>query len=271
VKITAVDASGGTDRTYSGPLALTDTSGTAVFGPVAWSNGVGTTTVTVPSELTSDTVEATDQSGSSATGQSAAFAVIGALDHFKVTASPANGSLATPATVTVTPEDALGDRIDGFAGPVTAAVAAGSAAFSSFTWAANGVGKATATFATLVKGDSITVTDGTASGTSGALNRYGVVASFKVSVSPASIAPSGTLTVKTTALDTAGNVVADYAGPVVYSDLSGRVAAGGYDQAWTNGVGVAHLTVTGSAAQAGDHIVVQDGAVNGESGAFKIT
>jgi hypothetical protein len=99
VTVTALDASNQPVTAYAGPLKLDDsvTHSLQVVGPVTWSNGIGTASVTIAKPADDDHVVAADGSGVSpgATGSSRAITVIGPADHFRLRLSDRAVSWAT--------------------------------------------------------------------------------------------------------------------------------------------------------------------------------
>jgi hypothetical protein len=270
LKVTAYDSAANLVAGYAGPASVTDDDG-VLAPPGAWSTpstGVVSASVSFSAAAKGDKIEVAD---GSLTSTSNAFNVIGPAVSLKASVTPTSVLVSGSATVKTTAYDSAGNVATGYTGTPALSDSAGVAVFS-LAAAVNGVSTATMTFSGPAKGDKVTPSDGGLSVTlSGAFNVIGAVASFKVTVSPATVSHLGQLTVTTTALDTAGNTVTSYAGPVTYSDTLGRVVSGTFDQVWTNGLGVAHITFTGTNAQNGDKIVVAGGSATGTSGSFKIT
>jgi len=270
LKIKALDGVNHVVAGYTGPVTLDDSAHSLVVTtPATWSHGVGTATVTLSGPLTGDTITATDAAGP--TGTSGPVDVVGPVTHFAVHAAATSVGAGSPLGVTVKALDGLNRVVTGYSGPVGFTDDSGPVTPLSESWA-NGVDTASLSLSTPAKADRVTVTDGAASGQSGAFNVLGAVTHFKVTASPASIlVNTQQLTVKTTALDAADNTIVAYAGPVTYADANGSSAVHVVSQSWTNGVGTAKVTI--GMAKVGDTVKVADVAspgIFGISNAFAV-
>jgi hypothetical protein len=280
VTVTAKNDRDRTVTAYTGPVALDDTAHTlARVGPIAWSDGVGTATVTLRGPLDTDRITATDTGDSpAAAGASGNIVVIGPTTQFKVATESDTTTVGAPFQVTVRALDALGRLVVDYAGPVTfGELSTGhedAIIPSAEAWTA-GVDTATLSLPTPSRSARIVVgtTGGLASGASRALVVLGPVTQLKVKVGPGTVvAHSGVLTVTSTALDAAGNVIGGFADPLSYVDLNTPpavhvVAAG----TWDEGVLVAKVTI--GTSRAGDTITARstaDTSIAGTSNAFTV-
>jgi hypothetical protein len=266
--LTALDALNQTVPWFSAPVALSDLSGSmTIVAPLAWSNGVGTATVSVANAYHADSLSGT--SSGVPTAASPTFNVVGPLDHFVVRVSPTSISTGASVTATVTPQDTLNQTIVGYAGPVTLGDLSGSMSVASLVWAASGVGTATVSVVNAYHADKVTVS--TASGAAGSSNTFNVIGSldhFLVRVSPSTVSYASPLTVTITALDALNQTVAGYTGPVTLTDLSGSLTV--TSSSWNAGVGTASVTVAN--AYHADAVSVGDASgASGMSNTFNVT
>jgi hypothetical protein len=265
VKVTAYDAVGNVATGYTEIPSVSDSAGVGSFGSVAAVNGVSTSTATFTAPAKADKATATDGSLTSPPGN--AFNVIGEATHLTTSVVPATLAVADTATVRVTALDSAGNVATGYAGSPTLSDTSGVASFVGPAAATNGLLVKTATFSGPARNDKVNAVDGALPSPGSSLfNVIGPAVSFRVAISAASVTRPAALTVTATALDAAGNTVyvpggPSYAGPVTYSDSKGVVAPGPFDQVWTRGVGVAHVTFTG--ATTNDRISVTDSALPG--------
>lgn len=270
LRITAYDALNHVVTGYVGPVDLTDSAGSAIFGPVAWTNGVGTTTATVPGATLSEKFTVTDlATGGTASITSGAVQVYGLLDHFRVVASPAMGTTATPVAVTVTALDGVGHVLTTYVGAgltlADSQSAPGLTLPSSLSWT-RGVGTGTASAASAIRNDTMTADDGAAHGASGLFSRAGAPTRLTISVLPASVPVTGTATVKVSAFDTLGNAVTSYVGSPTLLDTAGVTTIG----AWS-GTGVRSATASFSGPAKADRATVTDGAISSpQSNAYNV-
>ncbi len=182
VTITALDAANQTVTGFAGPVTLTDTSGSlSVLGPVVWSNGVGTASVSIGTAIARDRLTATGSSFAvPPTGSSPnVIAVTSAtVDHFHISALPATVWTGTQLSFQVTALDAGSQVITGFSGPLSLMDATGTLNVVSITWSA-GVATVTASVGAASTRDRITVGFGSATASSAAFNVLGPVASLR--------------------------------------------------------------------------------------------
>jgi adhesin/invasin len=227
VTVTALDASNHVLTGYGGPVTLTDTSGSvSTVGPILWSGGVGTAMVSVGTAISRDRVTATDSSFTPApTGTSTnVFAVTSpVLNHFHPSTLPTTVSTGDQIMFQVTALDAGSQVITGFSGPLSLTDTTGTLNVVSVSWAA-GVATVTASVGAASTRDRITVASGSVSAVTTVFNVLGPVASLRVSVSPTtSVTQSTAATVTVTAVDSAGQVVTGFAGPLTLTDSSGAM------------------------------------------------
>jgi hypothetical protein len=261
VTITALDAADHVLTGYAGPVSLTDTSGSLSVLSISWSGGVATATVFVGVAIARDRVIATDSSFTvPPTGTSTAvFAVTSStVDYFHLSALPATVSAGDLFTFQVTALDAGSQPITGFTGPLTLTDATGTLNVVSISWSA-GVATVTVSVGSAIARDRITVSSGGVSGVTGVFNVLGPVAAFRVSVTLATGEAYGSVTV--TAVDSAGQVVTDFAGAVSLSDAVGGLTI--YQPGtWTGGVETVGASFSTPTAR--DRVTVSDG--NGHVG-----
>ena len=252
VTVTAKNAANRTVDAYTGPVSLDDTAHTlTLVGPIAWSGGVGTATVTLDGPLDADRIIATDTGdGGGATGTSGNIVVVGPVSSFKVATATASTSVGAPLEVTVRALDALGRLVTDFSGPVTfteSTTGSEDALTPSAEAWAGGIDTVTLSLPTPSRSARVIVgtTGGLASGASRALVVLGPVTQLKVKATPGSVvARTGVLTVTSTALDAAGNVIAGFAEPLSYTDLNTPSAVHVTDAGtWVQGVLVAKVTI----------------------------
>jgi len=154
----------------------------------------------------------------------AVFAVTSpVLDHFHISALPATVSTGGQVSFQVTALDAGSAPILGFTGPLTLTDATGTLNVVSVVWSA-GVATVTVSIGAASARDRITAVSGSVSGVTGVFNVLGPVASFRVTVSPAtSVTQHSPATVTVTAVDSAGQVVTGFTGPLTLTDTSGAM------------------------------------------------
>jgi len=135
-------------------------------------------------------------------------------------------------------------------------------------WSGTGVRSATATFSGPAKADRATAADGSVvSPASNAFNVIGPAARLAVSAQPSSVPVAGSLTVKVTAYDAAGNVATGYGATPSLSDAAGvAVFAAG---APVSGVSTSTATFAGPAKA--DRVTASDGTLaSPASNAFNV-
>jgi hypothetical protein len=157
--------------------------------------------------------------------------------------------------------DAGSQVITGFDAPVLLTDSTGALNVSSVVWSA-GVATVTMSVGAASTRDRITAVSGSVTDVTGVFNVLGPVASLRVSVSPStSVTQDATATVTVTAVDSAGQVVIGYTGPVTLTDTSGamQVLSPG---SWLAGVDSAAVVFTGVIAR--DRVSAGDG--NGHTG-----
>jgi hypothetical protein len=273
VTVTAQDAGDHTLTGYSGPVTLSDTSGSLVAGPVSWSNGVGTALVSVGLAISRDRVTATDSSFVVAplgTSSSVVAVTSPVLDHFHFSALPATWSTGGPIQFSITALDAGSQVITSFTGPLTLTDTTGTLSVVSVVWT-DGVGVVTVSVGAASTRDRITAVSGGVSDVTGVFNVLGPVASFRVAVSPAtSVMQFSTATVTVTAVDSAGQVVTGYTGgDFALTDTSGAMVVLA-PPVWL--AGVATVNVEFPTVIARDRVLGHDSNNDtGQSAVFAVT
>lgn len=260
VTVTALDASGNAVAGFTGPVTLTDLTGTlTVSTPLSWSGGVGRGAVRVAQASTGDTVTAT---AGGATGTNATpFRVIGSADHFTVTVGSSRAYAGAPLSVTATAFDSLNQQVTNFAGAPAVSDLTGTArVVSAFAWT-GGVGRGAVTFSAGSTADRLTVSSGAANGTN--VNPFvviGPVDHFRVQLGISSTSAGAAFPVTVTALDNVGQVVDTYLGQPLLSDDTGTLSVV-TPLSWAGGVGRGSVAV--GAASNGDHVTATDGSATG--------
>jgi DNA-binding beta-propeller fold protein YncE len=188
------------------------------------------------------------------------FGSPGALAKF-VIGTPSSFTAGTAHTVTVTPEDYAGNVIGDYAGSPSWSDSSGQLSGSPATFSSGeSVNRVTLT---PTHADQITVTDGSVTSTSKVFNVPGSLAKFVVSgPGSGSVGSASTVTIK--AQDSAGNVLANYAGSPTWSDASGQV--GGHPGPFSHGESTNSETFANAVRD--DQITVSDGSVSGHSAPF---
>ena len=263
VTFTAQDALNQTVRTFSGAVEVTDTSHlVAAAGQVTWLSGFGTLPVTFTGPAVSDRVTVT---GGGVSSQSAAFSLVGPLDHFKVS-GPGTPNANADTTVTFTAQDVLNQTVRAFSGAVAVNdLAHLVTAAGPVSWL-NGFGTLPVTFSGPGVSDRVTVVGGGATGTSATFNVIGPVDHFKVS-GPSNPVANIDTTVTFTALDALNQTVKDFSGPVTVNDSAHSLTPTG-PVTWLNGVGTARVRF--DAASVSDRATVTAGLASGSSSVFTV-
>jgi hypothetical protein len=169
VRITAQDSLNQTVTDYSGTVTLSDLSHTlSLVGPISWSGGVGTATVTFAGAFNPDRVTATDTLDA-VTSSSGTFDLIGPLDHFLV-GTPGSSIIAgATGTVRITAQDSLNQTVKAYSGTIALSDLSGSlTVIGPITWS-GGVATVSVSFSAAFNPDRVTATDSVsgATGTSG--------------------------------------------------------------------------------------------------------
>jgi virginiamycin B lyase len=273
VTITARDAANRTLANYAGPVTLSDTSGSlSVTGPVVWSDGVGVATVSVAIAISRDRVTATDLTfAPPRTGTSTSVVAVTSpvLDHFHFSGLPATLSTGGPVSFQLTALDAGSQVIQGFTGPLSLSDTTGTLSVGSVVWL-DGVATVTVSVGAATTRDRITAVSGTVSDVSGVFNVLGPVASLRVALSPltASVTHGTPVTVTVTAVDSAGQVVSGYTGPVTLTDTSTHMTVTALP-VWLSGTGT--FQVSFSALITRDRVLaVDDAGDSGQSAVFAV-
>ncbi len=263
VTVTAVDSLGQTAM-FSPASTITVSSGEVFTSTVAERSGVARVSILVPApaHAIQFTARAAAPLGSgNLTGTSATVDVIGPLAKLKVTLAAAtvrvSGLRGGTLGVTVTAQDALGQTVQSFAGPVAITDTTGTVSTAvPFVWTA-GVGKGALQFGTPYKGDVITVSDGGGAvkpARSTAFDVIGVVDRFAVTLSsPTTLNTTVTVTVR--AYDALGQSVQDYVGPITLSDTPNGIVVV-TPVSFAGGVGTGQVKFTIKAA--GNRVTATD-------------
>jgi hypothetical protein len=177
--VTALDASNQVAPGYSGTIHFTSTDGAAaVPGDGTISGGTGTLSATLHT-VGNRTITATDSAAASITGTSGTIAVgPGPVARFAISA-PASISAGKQFAFTVTALDSSGNTATGYAGTAHFTSSDPHAALPAAHALAGGSGSFTAALAT-GGNQSITATDGPATGSSAAIAVSGSVAAPRI-------------------------------------------------------------------------------------------
>ena len=264
VKVYAEDSAGNVLAGYHGSPAWSDTSGQLSVWRGAFSGGVSSNAVTIPSAHKQDKITVTD-AAASVTSQSGAFTVLGPLAKFAIGVSSSQ-TAGTAFTVRVYAEDSAGNVLAGYHGSPSWSDSSGQISGSPAAFS-GGVSTNAVTIPSAHKQDKITVTDAAASVTSqsGAFNVLGPLARFFISV-PSSAKAGTAFTVKLYAGDSAGNLLTGYHGSPSWSDTSGQLS--GSPAAFSGGVSTNQVTV--AHAYSNDRVTVTSGSVTSRSAPFNI-
>jgi hypothetical protein len=212
ISVTAKDANNTTVTGYTGKPDVYDNSQTmSVSDQGQFINGVSTSTASVPNALHGDVVYVKDAAAGVA-GQSAAFNVMGTVDHLilSVKSSPPAGMFDPPGPVEVTARalDAAGNTVTSYSGPATWSDSSGLLSPSSPSDFVAGVSKTTAHASSPVRGDVLTL----ASGGNSVQTKFNVIGSidhFDAHV-PSSAKVGTPFSMTVYARDAANNLVTNY-------------------------------------------------------------
>jgi alpha-tubulin suppressor-like RCC1 family protein len=247
---------------YSGPASWSDLSGTlAPTTPSPFAGGVSTTQgVTFSSPYSGNRITI---SGDGLTAQTNSFNVIriSKLDVRVVTPIYAGQQF----TVKVTALDAAGKRMY-YNGAASWSDLSGHLSPASPANFVDGVSTTTATISAPFHNDTITVTSGGTSGTSGLFHVFGPPAKITLSVlAPLTVGVPAT--VNAYAYDAAGNFLRTYNGAATWSDLSGALSPSA-PASFVNGVSTTTATI--STPYAGDQITLTSNGISGKSAFFRV-
>ncbi|HKX82510.1 MAG TPA: hypothetical protein VJL54_09675 [Nitrososphaera sp.] len=215
----AVNASGHMIASYSGPMLLTDSTGSLnMTVSTGFSNGIWTGNVNITEADDDVVITAADMSSPSKNGDSNEFEVVaGALHHFGIS-QISNQTAGVQFNVIVSARDAFGNLKTDFAGNVTlgtnngASPAGNSTQFvpTSHNYSAADGGQHTFAVTMYNAAQNVTVS-ATGSGKSGVSNLFDVrpaaVALVTVSPTSATVSPGGKATFTAEARDSFGNLV----------------------------------------------------------------
>lgn len=259
ITATAKDRRNATVTSYSGQPVLKDSSGTlSASAPGAFTNGVSTTTAQIGSAARGDVVYVTS---GGASGRSAAFKVIGPVDHFDPRVTPRQVNLGSPIPLTVTARDAAGNVAESYASSGTVLWAGFDTGWLTF---ANGVAQTTIDNWPMPSRDFLIEVLDTSNGMYAYSNPFDVIGppdhlegSFKRTDHATSCASvRGNLTLKME--DAAGNVLASYNGrpdPLTLANGGGSILPGQPASFW-HGVSTTRVWSLNPARPSSDSIVV---------------
>jgi hypothetical protein len=204
ITTTAKDANNLTVTSYAAKTTtVKDSSGKiSASEPGQFANGVSTTTATVGSAVHGDVIDVEDDD--QLTGQSAAFNVMGAVDHLSLSA-PSSVDASGPFDVIARALDAAGNPVTDYNGPASWSDSAGVLSPSAPADFVAGVSKTSARVSSPTNGDVITLTAGGLSAQR-KLSARGAFDHLDVRV-PGSVAVGAPFTLTATARDAVGNVV----------------------------------------------------------------
>ena len=214
--ITAKDANSNTVTSYTGTNTLTVSSGTiSPTGTSAFVAGIWTGSVSISASGSGITI---GTSGSSKSGTSNSFTVNAViLDHFVFNAISSPQTAGSVFSITITAKTPNGNTVTSYTGTPILSVSTGTisspitGAFSSGVWTgaitATGVGSSV----------TITVTDGTHSGSSNSFTVNPGFATHIVVSNGASQVAGNDFSVTVTAKDAYGNTATGYAGMVKFT------------------------------------------------------
>ncbi|MCP4537263.1 MAG: hypothetical protein GY832_08955 [Chloroflexi bacterium] len=267
VTITAQDAYDNVITTYTGPAALSDSTGTvSPLTTGGFVDGVWTDDVTITQAQIGVTITVQDNG---AIGESDSFDVQpGPLHHF---AFAEIGSLQTagqPFQITITAQDAYANTVAGHVGSVTLTDTTGTisptvtASFSAGVWTG-------AVIITQTQDDiTITAQDGSITGISDSFDIQSESLDHFVLAEVGTPQTAGQpFTIIITAQDRHDNTVTTYTGPAMLTDTTGTISptimAG-----FTNGVWIGDVTIT--QVQTEVMLTTYDGSSTGESDSFDV-
>jgi hypothetical protein len=268
--VTAQDAYSNTATSYAGTVHFTS-SDTAAALPANSSLAAGTGSFTVTFKTSgSQTLTATDTSTSSITGGSAVTVSPAAATHFVVSA-PATTTAGTAVTVTVTALDVYNNIATGYAGTVHFTSTDSLAILPANATLTGGVGLFSATLET-AGSRTLTATDtsnGSLTGSSGAVS-VSPAAATRFTVSAASsVAAGSALTVTVTAKDAYNNTVTGYGGTVhiTSSDAAAVLPA---NSTLTSGTGTFSVTLKTAGSQTVTATDTSNNSLTGSSGTVTV-
>jgi hypothetical protein len=273
ITVTAQDVYNNTMDSYSGSVQITS-SGTLVGAPVtsaAFVAGVLNDSVTITSAEASTTISVSDGAASGTSNSFAVTTAASGLDHFAI-APIGTQAAGTAFGITVTAQDVYNNTVDSYSGSVqitSSGVLVGAPVTSASFMA--GVLNDSVTITSAQAGTTISVNDGSASGTS---NSFAVTTAAS-GLDHFAIAPIGTQAAGTafgitvTAQDIYNNTMDSYSGSVQITSSGTLVGAPVNSAPFV--AGVLNDSVTITSAQASTTISVNDGAASGTSNAFAVT
>jgi hypothetical protein len=177
---------------------------------------VSTTVAQVTAPFHNDVITIT----SGITAKSKAFSVVGAADHLSVSVPPA--TVDTPFTIKAMARDAANNLVTSFSGSTSWTDSAGAlASFAPSDFVA-GVSSTSVQSSAPLRGDHVTISSGGLSAKS-AFNVIGPATHLHLSI-PTSAPVASPFTIRSRALDAAGNVATGYNALAGWSESSGTIA-----------------------------------------------
>jgi hypothetical protein len=224
--VTALNADGSTDTSYTGTVHFTSSDGQAVLPAdytfTAADAGVHTFSATLKTAGT-QSITATDTVQSTVTGSDTDITVNPATAKTMIVAGfPSPTTAGVAGNFTVTLEDPYGNIASGYTGTVHFTSSDGKASLpANYTFTAADAGKHTFSATLKTAGtQSLTTTDtatGSLTGTDGNITVNPAAASKFIISAPASVSPGALFSLTVTVEDAYGNVVSGYTGTVLFS------------------------------------------------------
>ena len=274
IRVIAQDAYNNTVTSFTGTVSIDDVTGT--ISPTTSANftaGVlSSQTVTITEANSNNKITVTS---GAVTGTSNTFAVDPAsLDHFTLSSIASPQTAGTAFSVTITAEDAYGNRVTGFNGTVNISISSGTVTPTTSGSFVNGVRTESINVLTAGTGLTLTVDDG--SGNTGTSNSFdvnpGALDHFLVTAQGGGAI--GTQTAGTafdiaiTAQDAYNNTVTSFTGTVTLSDVTGTISPT-TSANFTNGV-LASQSVTITKASSNVTITATASGKTGTSNSFTV-
>lgn len=262
LKAFAGDSSGHVLTAFSAAARWSDLSGAlSPATPAPFVNGVSTTQVTIPPPVHGDRITLTSGGLARSSGSFNVYGPIAAITT-RVSAPVTTGS---PFTFKAFAMDAAGNTLPDYDAPATWSDRSGTLSPPTPSPFVNGVSSSDATIPTAFHGDTITVSSGGVSRTTGAFNVFGPLAKIAIRVTTP-VTHWVPFTIKATATDSAGNTLTGYNAAASWSDLSGSLSPAA-PSPFVNGQSTTTATVTGPYPN--DRITVTSG-ISGLSGYFNV-
>ncbi|MDQ7064623.1 MAG: hypothetical protein Q9P90_10310 [candidate division KSB1 bacterium] len=275
IRVIAQDAYNNTVTSFTGTVAIDDVTGT--ISPTTSGNFVAgvlaTQTVTITESNANNKITV---SSGSVTGVSNTFTVDPAsLDHFTLSSIASPQTAGTAFSVTITAEDAYGNKVTSFNGTVGISVSSGTVTPTTSGSFVNGVRTESINVLTAGTGLTITVDDGASHiGTSnafdvnpGALDHFRVTAQGGGNIGTQTAGTAFSIAI--TAQDAYNNTVTSFTGSVTLSDATGTISPT-TSANFTNGV-LASQSVTITKASSNVTITATASGKSGTSNGFTVS